>query len=485
MSSSSPFSPSDSFSRSPFGRRDFLRTAVGAAAAAAVGHAATKRPPNVVIIFCDDLGYGDLGSYGSSIPTPNIDSIGSSGVRFTSCLTANPVCSPSRAGLLTGRYPTRVGVPRVLFPADKGGLSLEEKTLANVLKDAGYKNKAIGKWHLGHHPEYLPTARGFDEYFGIPYSNDMNPRLLLHNTEVVQEIADLEKLTPQYTQQATDFIKANAKNPFFLYMAHTYPHIPLGASERFKGKSKEGIYGDVLQELDWSTGEILKTLKESGLEKDTLVLFSSDNGPWFQGSPGRLRGRKGTTYEGGMRVPLLARWTGQIPAGRTSNSLVSLMDVFPTVTKLAGGTLPTKPLDGVDAWPLLSGQAKSLDRDALLYFDNWEIQAARLGPWKLHLSRHNADGYSAQPAGGRLNLKINPELYNLDLDVDESYDVAPDNPTIVADIRGRVEKLLPTFPQEVRDAWSATQQRPSFHYTPGVRPQSRDPRDAVKALQGK
>ncbi|MCE5311066.1 MAG: sulfatase-like hydrolase/transferase, partial [Acidobacteriales bacterium] len=285
-------------------RREFLTTAYGAAAA----FAAPSQPPNVVMIYADDLGYGDLACYGSRLSTPNLDRMASEGVRFTQFYSANPVCSPSRAALMTGRYPTRAGVPRVLFPRDTVGLPDSETTIAQVLNPRGYRTMCVGKWHLGHLPRFLPTNRGFDEYFGIPYSNDMRPRPLLHNTEVVEAEATLETLTPRYTEQAVRFIERSKGSPFFLYMPHTYPHIPLAASPRFRGKSPSGIYGDVIAELDWSVGEVLAALKKNGLDNNTLVMFSSDNGPWFLGSPGRLRGRKGSTYEGGVREPFIARF---------------------------------------------------------------------------------------------------------------------------------------------------------------------------------
>jgi arylsulfatase len=446
-------------------------------AATALAPAAAPRTPNVVLIYCDDLGYGDLGCYGSSIPTPNIDSLAKEGTRFTSCISANPVCSPSRAALLTGRYPTRVGVPRVLFPQDTSGLDLGETTLANILKARSYRTKAVGKWHLGVTPRYLPTERGFDEYFGIPYSNDMNPPSLMRNKDVIARNADQAWLTPEYTREATEFIRSSGHNPFFLYLAHTYPHIPLHASPRFRGKSALGLYGDVVQELDWSTGEILKTLQDTGVARDTLVIFSSDNGPWYLGSPGRLRGRKGSTYEGGVREPMLMRYPGQIPAGRVSHALISMMDFFPTIASLTGAKLPDRPLDGVNAWPVFSGAADKLDRDVLLYFDYWNLQAARYGRWKIHVARHNSDTYQPPPAEGRLNLKLpNPELYDMELDPDESYDVADKHPEVVKDLVARIDAKLAGFPEEVQKAWAETQARPSFHYTPGTRPQTKDPR---------
>ncbi len=438
-------------------RREFLASSLAAAA--------PTRPPNIVMIYADDLGYGDLGCYGSPLSTPNLNQMAAEGVRFTQFYSANPVCSPSRAALLTGRYPTRVGVPRVLFPYDKVGLPDSEMTLAQVLKQREYKTMCIGKWHLGHLPQFLPTNRGFDEYFGIPYSNDMNPRPLLHNTETLEEPARLETLTPRYTEQALRFIDRSKDSPFFLYMPHTYPHIPLAASARFRGKSKAGLYGDVIEELDWSVGQVLGALKKHSLDANTLVMFSSDNGPWYQGSPGRLRGRKGSTYEGGVREPFLARWPGRIPAGKVCRGVGSTMDVLPTVAHLAGAPLPKKPLDGIDIWPLLAGEKPSIEREELLYFDNLSVQCARWGKWKLHVARYNTMAYNPAPVGGRHNLPLAaPELYDIENDPDESYDMAPENPQVVAEMRRRMDRLMTTFPDDVQKAYresAATQVAPT------------------------
>ena len=446
-------------------RRNFL-----AAAAAGIGSqlsAAPAKTPNLVFILCDDLGYGDLGCYGSKIRTPNLDRLASEGMRFTNFCSADPVCSPSRAALLTGRYPTRVGVPKVFFPQDTEGLALDEVTMANMLKDRGYRTMCIGKWHLGRPTQYLPTSRGFDEYFGIPYSNDMTPRVLMHNAEVIEQQTDLDSLTQKYTEKAVGFIKQSKGSPFFLYMPQTYPHIPLGASARFRGKSPEGLYGDVVEEVDWSVGEVLKALKENGLENDTLVMFSSDNGPWYQGSPGKLRGRKNTTYEGGVREPFIARWPGKIPKNRVCNALASMMDVFPTVAKLCGGTLPPKPLDGIDMYPLLSGAKDSIERDPLLYFDNWDMQCVRWMNWKLHLARHNTAAYAPAPAVGRHSYVLpKPELYNLANDPDESYDVAAENPQIIATLRTKVNEMLKSFPKEVQQAYAESLERKVNPATP-------------------
>jgi len=452
-------------------RRTFMTSTTAAATAASLSAVPTKKP-NIVFILCDDLGYGDLGCYGSSIRTPNLDRLASEGIRCTNFDSADPVCSPSRAALLTGRYPTRVGVPRVLFPQDQGGLDVGETTLANVAKGQGFKTACFGKWHLGRPDQYLPTSRGFDHYFGIPYSNDMNPRSLLEGTKVVEEPANLETLTQRYTEHAVEFIRESAGAPFFLYLPHTFPHIPLAASTRFRGKSAEGLYGDVVEELDWSVGEVLAELKRRGLERDTVVMFSSDNGPWYQGSPGKLRGRKATTYEGGVREPFIARWPGRIPAGGVSGAVLSMLDVFPTLTKLIGGSLPAKPLDGIDIWPILSGQQKSIEREALLYFDNWDLQCARWNSWKLHVARHNSGAYSPAPAGGRHNYVLpRPELYNLAADPQESYDVAPEHPEIVTEIQQRIEKLLAGFPASVQQAYAESKARKVDPATPtGARP---------------
>lgn len=450
-------------------RRDLLLSSLGAAFASSGLSAAQTAPklPNIVFILCDDLGFGDLECYGSTTKTPNLNRMAAEGIRFTNFCSADPVCSPSRAALLTGRYPTRVGVPRVFFPQDKDGLNLDEKTLANVLKERGYRTACFGKWHLGRPTQYLPTSRGFDDYFGIPYSNDMKPRVLMQNTQIVEDPADLDSLTQRYTEHAAKFIRESGDTPFFLYFPHTFPHIPLGASARFRGKSGNGLYGDVVQEIDWSVGEVLRTLKEAGVEENTLVLFSSDNGPWYQGSPGKLRGRKNTTYEGGIREPFIARWPGKIPAGRTSDVLASMMDVFPTVTKLCGGRLPEKPMDGLDIWPLLSGETQSMTRGPLLYFNLYNLQCARWNNWKLHVARYNTAAYVPPPLNGVHNYVLpKPELYNLAEDPDESYDVAPQHPEIVQQMLSRIDQMLTTFPDPVKQAWAEARARKASPETP-------------------
>ena len=436
-------------------RRAFL------AASALAPAVAQPKPLNVILMYADDLGWGDLGCYGSPLSTPHLDRAAREGVRFTLCLSANPVCSPSRAALLTGRYPTRVGVPNVLFPRDNSGLAEGEQTLAQLLKAKGYKTMCVGKWHLGHLAPHLPTYKGFDAYFGIPYSNDMNPRWLMDGEKVVEEQATLETLTPRYTERAVKFIEENKASPFFLYFPHTYPHIPLAASSAFRGKSPHGIYGDVVSELDWSVGQLMETLKKHGLDKNTLFLFSSDNGPWFQGSPGKLRGRKGMTWEGGVRVPLIAWAPARIARGRVSNALVSTMDIVPTVCSLTGVAKPARPTDGIDITPILTGAKPALDRAPLLYFDSVNLQCIRDGKWKLHFSRYNNVTYSPAPAGGRKNIRLkNPELYNLETDPDESFDVAAENPAVVEKLLARAAELLQSFPADIRQQFETQKNGP-------------------------
>jgi arylsulfatase A len=432
---------------------------------------AQPRSPNVIVILCDDLGYGDLGCYGSNIATPNLDRMAQEGMRFTQSYSASPVCSPSRAALMTGRYPNRYGIPRIIDPAETYGIPDSETTMAQMLKSAGYATMCVGKWHLGALPRYLPTNHGFDAYFGVPYSVDMLPLVLMQNTDIVEQPCDLSTLTQRYTQRAVDFISRAKGSPFFLYMAHSFPHVPYTPSQPFIDSSSQGLYGDTVQEIDASTGQILQALKDNGIDSNTLVVFSSDHGPWYQGSTGGLRGRKGEIFDGGVRVPFIARCPGFIPGGQVCNALVSLMDVMPTVAGLSGAPLPPKPLDGIDIWPLLSGQQNDLPREALLFFNDVELQAARLGSWKLHVTRFNTWMYSPAPPGGRINLPLpRPELYNLLPDPEEVHDRADRNAAIVADIRSRMDRLIQTFPPGLQDAWLNTLNRKVYYSPAGALP---------------
>ena len=415
--------------------------------------------PNIILICADDLGSGDLGCYGSALSTPNLDAMASQGVLFRQFNSANAVCSPARAALLTGRYPTRVGVPDVLQPDDTGGLSLSQPTMADMLKSAGYSTMCVGKWHLGCLPQYMPNARGFDQFYGLPYSNDMAPLPLYQNTTVIEQPANLDTLTQRYTDQAVSFIAQSKGSPFFLYMPHTFPHIPLAASTQFAGTTGFGMYGDTLAEIDWSVGQVLRAVQDNGLDDNTLVLFTSDHGPWFEGSNSGLHGRKGETWDGGFRVPLIARFPGRIPAGQVCGSMATTMDILPTLAYLCGAALPNLPLDGVNIWSLMEGpgEAGRINRNAFLYFDSWNLQCARMGPWKLHVARYNTPPWIPLPANWRVNLPLaDPELYNLDADPAETCDVSASHPEIVAQIRAAIAALLPGFPSSVQSAWQTT-----------------------------
>jgi arylsulfatase A len=299
-----------------------------------------KRPPNVVFMICDDLGYGDLGCYGSNLPTPHLDAMAAHGARFAKYNSTHPICSASRAAVLTGRYGHRSGTTGAFGPHSPTGTSLNETLLSDLFRAAGYKTKAIGKWHLGDAPQYLPTNRGFDSYYGVPYSDDMQPLPLIRNTTILEQDTTRELLTPRYTEEALKFIDQNAGHPFFLYLAFSYPHDPARASERFRGKTEFGDFGDSVAEIDWSAGEIFAALERKGIASDTLVCFTSDHGSWYQGSPGPLRGRKASTFEGGFRVPFLAKWPGVIAPGKVVNEWCSSLDILPTLSTLCKQSTP-------------------------------------------------------------------------------------------------------------------------------------------------
>lgn len=453
-------------------RRNFVRTlATGLACGALSRVRAEVTQPNIILIMADDLGYGDLGCYGSKLATPSIDRLAAEGVRFTDFYSASPVCSPSRAALLTGRYPVRTGITGVLQAADPIGLPASETTVAQMLRKAGYSTACIGKWHLGAQAAFLPTNRGFDEFFGIPYSNDMWPLPLLRNFETVESAPDASTFTRRFTDEAISFIERAKAGPFFLYFAHSAPHIPLNAGNRFRGKSTGGPYGDSVEEMDWSVGEVLRTVRENGLDDRTLVIFMSDNGPWFQGSPGTLRGRKGETYDGGMRVPFVARFPGTIPADFTCRGMATAMDLLPTFARLGRATLPANVLDGVDISPLLTSEQQEVAREAFLYFNGWDLQCARLGRWKVHFSRYLRTAWNPDPPGGCANLPlISPEVYDLTSDPGEDYDCSAYHPEVVADLRARVEAMLSKLPDTARTAWSDTMKRAVDYSSPGALP---------------
>ena len=412
---------------------------------AAPASAADAPPPNVVLINCDDLGYGDLGCYGHpSIRTPNLDRMAAEGMRFTDFYSGSSVCTPSRAALLTGRYPLRSGMAstkrRVLFPNSTGGLPEGEVTLAELLKTRGYATACVGKWHLGHRPQHLPTRHGFDEYLGIPYSNDMKPTPVLRGSEAIEEPADQATLTKRYTEASIDFVRRNNAKPFFLYLAHAMPHVPLFAGGAFKGKSPRGLYGDVVEELDWSVGQVLQALRDEKLADRTLVVFTSDNGPWLTqklagGSAGLLREGKGSTWEGGMRVPTIAWWPGTIRPAQTSRAIACNMDLYATAAALAGAPLPAdRPVDGVDLTPVLTGKSPVGGRESYFFYRDDQLWAARRGPWKAHYVTKSA--YGKDPA----EPHARPLLFNLDVDPSEQFDVGDKHPEVLAAIAADVEK---------------------------------------------
>ena len=347
--------------------------------------------PNIVYIFADDLGYGDLSCYGAKdINTPNIDQIAKQGIKFTEFYSASSVCSPSRAALLTGRYPQRMGINTVFFPESFTGIPDTEITIPEILKEKGYATGIVGKWHLGHHYQYLPLQQGFDEYFGIPYSNDMESVVYMRGNEVESYKVKQQYITKTYTKEAQKFITKNKDNSFFLYIAHSMPHVPLYASEEFIGTSKRGLYGDVVQELDWSVGQILKSLREHGILENTLIVFSSDNGPWLAmkedgGSAGDLREGKTFTFDGGMKVPTVAMWKNRIPQGIINNEVASQMDWFPTIANITGSSIPKGlVIDGLDISKVLTNKGNRKNSD-LLFLDGKQLQGYRSGQWKVKL----------------------------------------------------------------------------------------------------
>jgi len=431
--------------------------------------------PNVVIVFIDDEGYGDVGCYGATgFDTPYLDRLASEGMRFTNFYSAQPVCSASRAGLLTGCYPNRIGFSGALFPYNEIGLNPEEFTMAEMLREEAYATACFGKWHLGWQKEFLPLQHGFDEYLGLPYSNDMWPnsnvtgeRLpagegrggypelpLIEGNEIVERITSLEdqdKLTTLYTEKAVDFIDRNAGHPFFLYVPHTMGHIPLGVSEKFRGKSEQGLYGDVMMEIDWSVGEIMRSLERNKIADNTIVIFTTDNGPWLNfgnhaGSAGGLREGKTTSWEGGQRVPFIIRWPVKIPEGTVCNKLACAIDLLPTLAEITNAELSENKIDGTDISSLLYGDFESEPRETILYYygEN-NLNAVRKGNWKLVLP-HTYRSYNTEPGndgygGARIKTEIEfPELYNMMRDPGEQYNVIAYHPEKVNELMAVVEE---------------------------------------------
>lgn len=454
-----------------------------------------EKLPNLVIIFMDDLGYGDLSCYGAlDYKTPQLDQLAAEGIRFTNFLCAQPVCTASRVGLLTGCYPNRLSMRGALSPNSKVGIHPDETTLAELLKQKNYTTGIFGKWHLGDHQQFLPLQHGFDEYFGIPFSNDMWPVWydgkpatpeqkvkaqyptlgLWEGNQKIEELTTLEDqslLTKRLTERAVAFIQKNKKRPFFLYLPHSMPHVPLGASSAFKGKSKQGLYGDVMLEMDWSVGQIMQTLKTNGLDKNTLVIFTSDNGPWYNygnhaGSNAGLREGKGTPFEGGLRVPCIMRWPGQVPAGVICNQLSSTLDILPTIADLCKIPLPTKKIDGQSMLPVLKGNTEYEVRKTFYYYYNRnDLQAVRSGHWKLILPYkgrsylHQLPGEDGFPGVAPEDVSFPMGLYDLRRDPGEAYDVQKKYPEIV-------KELLEIAEQARADLGDDLTQRPRTNVRP-------------------
>ena len=449
--------------------------------------------PNVIIIFMDDMGNGDLSCTGAlEYETPAIDQLAREGIRFTNFLDAQPVCSASRAGLLTGCYPNRIGITGALFPNSKVGLNSNEITIAKMLKTKGYATAIVGKWHLGDSKPFLPLQQGFDEYFGLPYSNDMWP-VDFHGQPATDDrkvrfpvlnifegnekkipvttLEDQAQLTRLYTERAVSFIKGNQAKPFFLYLAHSMPHVPINASAKFKGKSKQGLYGDVMMEVDWSVSEIMKALKETNLDKNTLVIFTSDNGPWLNfgnhaGSTGGLREGKGTSFEGGLRVPCIMRWSGVIKEGLITNSLATTLDIFPTVAEYAGVNVRHK-IDGVSLQPLLKGEVSATPREEFYYYyKSNSLEAVRWHDWKLilpHPSRSYENfevGKDGLPGPVSEIVQVPQALYDLRRDAGERYDVQKQYPDIMEKVLQLAEKARADLGDEITNRIGPNRREP-------------------------
>jgi len=447
-------------------RRDFLKTAgaagigLTAAAYSRTLNAARNagRLPNFVILYADDLGYSDVGVYGArGWTTPNLDRLAGEGLLFTDFYVSQPVCSASRASLMTGCYANRIGIHVALDHTARHGISSREKTLAEIVKQKDYATAIFGKWHLGHYPRFLPTRHGFDEYFGLPYSNDMWPNHptngkyypplpLVEGDKTIATNPDQSQLTTWYTERALRFIQKNKARPFLLVVAYAMPHVPLSVSAKFKGKSEQGLYGDVIMEIDWSVGQILDALKRFGLEDETLVVFASDNGPWLSygnhaGSARPLREGKGTVWEGGIRVPCLMRWPGKIPQGKKCSEPLMTIDLLPTIASLVGAKLPEHTIDGKNIWPLLSGEpnAKNPHHALYFYYQTNELQALRSGKWKMvfphaYNSLTGKPGQDGHPSGYS-RVKCGLELYDLEDDVGERKNVIDKHPDVVKELQ--------------------------------------------------
>jgi arylsulfatase A len=411
--------------------------------------AAPRQTPNIVIIYIDDMGYADIGPFGAKgYATPHLDRMAAEGMKFTSFYSAQAVCSASRAALMTGCYANRVGIAGALGPHSQIGISDREMTIAQLCRQKNYATAIFGKWHLGDAPQFLPTRHGFDEYFGLPYSNDMWPHHptarfpplpLMEQQRVINPDVDdaaQNQLTTQYTRRAVSFIERHKNQPFFLYVPHTMVHVPLHVSDKFRGKTERGLFGDVVEEIDWSVGQILGTIKKCGLDDDTLVMFCSDNGPWLSygdhaGSAYPLREGKGTSWDGGVREPTLMRWPGHIPPGKVCDAPLMTIDMLPTIARLVGGRLPDHKIDGLDISDVISGRSTKSPHEVLyFYYGSNNLEALRSGNWKLELPRSYVSlngrpgGHGGMPAKYNMLALTAPELFDLDADPGQHHNVA-------------------------------------------------------------
>ncbi|WP_350292023.1 sulfatase [uncultured Croceitalea sp.] len=424
-------------------------------------------PPNVIIIFTDDQGYQDIGCFGSpDIKTPHLDKMAQEGIKLTDFYAAQAVCSASRAGLLTGCYPNRIGIHGAFMPNSRHGLNTSETTIAEMLKAIGYKTGVFGKWHLGDNQMFMPNNQGFDEYFGIPYSNDMwpfhpqqgpifdfDPLPLFENETIIDTLTNQSSLTTQITERSVDFIKKNKDHPFFLYIAHPQPHVPLFVSDKFKGKSERGLYGDVIMEIDWSVGQILAALKENNLDEDTIVIFTSDNGPWLNygdhaGCAYPLREGKGTALEGGQREPCIIRYPKRIKPNRVINVPMMAIDILPTIAELTGAKLPDNKIDGKNIWDIWTGGSTISAHEAYyFYYHVNELHGIRYGKWKMYYPHKyrtlngRKGGTNGLPVEYEYNTMEQIELYDLSKDISETKDVASENPEVIAKIKLLGDKM--------------------------------------------
>jgi len=448
--------------------------------------AKTERPPNIVLIFTDDQGYQDVGVFGAKdIATPNLDQMAADGLQLTSYYSAQAVCSASRVGILTGCYPNRLGIHGALGPANKHGIHADETTLAEMLKAIGYKTAIYGKWHLGHHPKFLPTRHGFDEWFGIPYSNDMWPYHpqqgtvhnfpdlpLFENETIIDTLTEQSQLTTQLTERSVDFINRNAEHPFFLYVPHPQPHVPLFVSDKFKGKSDRGLYGDVIMEIDWSVGQIMEALKKNGLEDNTLVIFTSDNGPWLSygnhaGSAYPLREGKGTAWEGGQREPFIMKYPKVLAGGKEVNVPIMAIDMLPTIAEITHAPLPTKTIDGKSVWKVLTGETGESPQEAyFFYYRVNELFGVRYGKWKLYFPHRyrtmegQEPGKDGIPGHYRMIDMEAIELYDLEADIGESLNVAAQHPEVVKEIALLADGMRSRLGDSLRDMEGSENREP-------------------------